>query len=158
MGMRSTVCREHGQSVVEFALVLPFVTTILLGIVVFGIAFNNSLALTNATNMGAQVLAISRGQTLDPCNATAQAVYQAAPNLVQKSLNFTITITPTSGTAVNIGGSSCSSTSYTTGAPSDLVSGSMATLKVTYPCNLVVYGKNLAPNCTLSAQTSEVIQ
>jgi Flp pilus assembly protein TadG len=156
--MRSILRREQGQSLVEFAIVLPFVTTILLGIVVFGIAFSNSLSLTNAANMGAQVLAISRGQTLDPCNTTAQAVYQAAPGLAQSSLNFTITITPSGGTGTAIGGSTCSSSSYTTGAAATLVSGSMATLKVTYPCNLVVYGKNLAPGCTLSAQTSEVIQ
>jgi hypothetical protein len=29
---------------------------------------------------------------------------------------------------------------------------------VTYPCTLLIYGKNLAPSCTLQAETTELVQ
>jgi hypothetical protein len=39
-----------------------------------------------------------------------------------------------------------------------MVQGSAATLTATYPCNFSIWGTNFAPNCTMTAQTTEVIQ
>ena len=149
---------EEGQSIIEFALVLPMLMTIAMGIFVFGLAFSNYQMLTNGANMGAQALAFSRGQTLDPCKTVASAFYSAAPTLSQKTLTFTITVTPPpSGVTNPLGGTTSSSTSTTTGAAA-LPAGSQASVTVTYPCNLILFGHNFAPTCNLSAQTAEVIQ
>ena len=48
---------------------------------VFGLAFDNYISLTDATGVGARQLAISRGQTLDPCQTVYTAVTGAAPLL-----------------------------------------------------------------------------
>src|SRR6266568_9297867 len=44
---------EQGQSLVELALVLPFLMLVVLGIVKFGLAYNNYLILTDAVRTGA---------------------------------------------------------------------------------------------------------
>lgn len=137
--------KEQGQSLVEFALCLPILLTIVLGILVFGIALNNNLTLTNATSISAQVLSTSRGQTTDPCSTTVQAFYSAAPYLTQKSLNFTIGVNGS-----NVGGTSCTN--------AVLGQGQTAQVTVTYPCNLKVLWYNFAPTCTLTATTAEAIQ
>jgi Flp pilus assembly protein TadG len=93
---------EEGQSLIEFAFVLPMLMTLVFGVITFGIAINNYLMLTNATNSGAQVLAISRGQTSDPCATTVAVVYAAAPNLTQTNLTFAFVLN-----GVSYPGTSC---------------------------------------------------
>lgn len=158
---------EQGQALLEFAFVMPILLILVFGVFVFGIALNNYLVLTNATSISSQLLAISRGQTTDPCNTTAQAFYAAAPNLTHGNLTFTIVLDGTAsggvvnGTTVYGPGSTpaCSSSSTTTGAAADLVSGTAAQVTVAYPCNLNVFGFNFAPQgCTLTAKNAEVVQ
>lgn len=149
---------ERGQAMVEFALTLPVILTLLVAIIVLGVVFNNYLTLTNATTAGAQQLSISRGQSSDPCATTSQTVQTAAPNL-SSGLSYSIAFGTTSGTPPVITyGSSFTGTSCTSAA-ADLVSGNTAKVTVTYPCSLLIYGINYAPSgCTLSAQTAELIQ
>jgi len=45
---------QRGQSVVEFALIVPVITLILLGTLEFGLAFNNNLTLEYATREGSR--------------------------------------------------------------------------------------------------------
>ena len=52
-----------GSSLVEFAVVVPVLLTLVMAMFVFGIAMNQYLTLTNATTSGAQALATARGQT-----------------------------------------------------------------------------------------------
>jgi len=136
----------RGQSVVEFALCLPILLLILTGIFAFGVAINNYLTLTNAVNVGGQVLAISRGSA-DPCATATAAVYGAAPVLDQAGFSFTIVLN----------GNSYAGASCTTGA-GNLAQGTTAQITATYPCNLAVYGVSYAPGCTLRAQISELVQ
>jgi len=138
---------EQGQAMVEFALALPLLLTVLIGLVEFGVAFNKDLQLTYATDAAAQVLSISRGQTTDPCQTTSQAVYSAAPYLNQSNLNFTIVLDGHSFTTP-----SCS------GGQQYLFESQSAQVKVTYPCNLQLFGFSPAPNCALTAQTTVLIQ
>ncbi len=151
--MRARARTEEGQAIIEFAFVMPVLFTLVCGVIVFGIALNNYLVLTNATNISAQQLSISRGQTTDPCNTAVQAFYSASPNLIQSSLTFSFVLDGTS-----YSGTSCSSSSTTTGAAGNLVSGQTAQVTVTYPCNLTFFGFNPASGCTLTAKVSEVIQ
>ncbi len=164
LGGRVRACfrswNEEGQALVEFAVSLPILLLIVTGIITFGIALNNYLELTDATSIGARQLAISRNQTLDPCNTAATAVQNAAPFLKATNFTFSFIFYNTNGTSVlgSTSGSSCSSTSSTTGYPADLVQGGSVQVTVQYPCNLSVYGVNYAPHCQLTAQTTELVQ
>ncbi|SNT19944.1 TadE-like protein [Granulicella rosea] len=144
---------ESGQAAVELAVSLPLLLLVVTGITTFGIALNNYQTLLNATSVGAQQLAISRGQTTDPCSTTSTAVYNAAQNLTHANLGFKITINGVSYT-----GTSCSAATTITGSAANMVQGATAQVTVTYPCSLVVYKANYAPTCSLTAQSSELIQ
>jgi Flp pilus assembly protein TadG len=144
---------QEGQAMVEMALILPVLLLVVTGILVFGLAFNNYLLLTEATSVGARTLAISRGETTDPCATAAAAIYAAAPLLVAADLSFTFVLNGTTYT-----GPSCNSGSSTTGAAGNLKQGAYAVVTVTYPCSLAVYGANYAPNCSLQSQIAELVQ
>jgi Flp pilus assembly protein TadG len=144
---------QEGQAMVEMALILPVLLLVVTGILVFGLAFNNYLLLTEATSVGARTLAISRGETTDPCATAASAVYAAAPLLVAANISFTFVLNGTTYT-----GPSCNSGSSTTGAAGNLKQGAYAVVTVTYPCSLAVYGANYAPNCSLQSQIAELVQ
>lgn len=137
---------ERGTSVVELAVILPVLLAIVMGIFTFGVALNNSLMLTQAVGNGAQLLAISRGQTTDPCATAVAAVSSAAPLLTQ-TITYTFVLNGTTYT-----GTSC------TAGAANLLQGTQASVSATYPCNLTVYGVNYAPSCSLKAQTSELVQ
>jgi Flp pilus assembly protein TadG len=150
---------DGGQSLVEFAMVVPMMLMVVMGILVFGIAINNYLMLTEAVNVGGRLLAISRSSALDPCSLAATAVQGAAPNLTPANMRFTITISNAAGPQTPYTGTSCLSGSYTTGAAGYMTQGQPVNLKVTYPCNLTVYGVNYGPStCLLTAQTTELVQ
>lgn len=68
---------ERGQTMAEFALVLPVLLVLLLGIFQFGVAFNNYVALTDAVRAGARKAAVSRNSS-DPVGACKAQVLAAA--------------------------------------------------------------------------------
>ena len=141
---------QQGQTSVEMAMALPVLLMMLTGSLTLGLALNNDMQLTYATDAAAQALSISRGQTTDPCGTASQAAYSAAPSLSQSSLNFTIVLnTQSYGPATK---PSCS------GAQQYLVQFQNAKVTTTYPCNLNIFGFNPAPSCTLQAQTTVLIQ
>ena len=57
---------------VEFAIVLPLLVLLLLGIAQFGFAFHNYLAITDATRVGARAAAVNR--TTGACAAASAAI------------------------------------------------------------------------------------
>jgi Flp pilus assembly protein TadG len=146
---------ETGAAVVEMALVLPIMMLLVTGIFAFGTAFNNYVELTNAVNIGGRLLAIDRLNTTDPCADAVAAIEHAAPYLKPASLQFSFVLNTTAYPANT---TSCSSSSTTTGAAANLIQSDPVTVTVTYPCNLGVYGKNLVPGCTLTAQVTELEQ
>lgn len=151
---------ERGQSLFEFALVLPILLLLLFGMIVFGFAINNYLELTNGTTAGAQALSIIRGQNIDPCAAVTAPFYAAAYNLTQTNVKFTITVSsPPPGGAVLYTLASNQANPSCAAATSDLIQGDTATVTVTYPCNFKVMGFNFGPpTCVLTAQTAESIE
>jgi Flp pilus assembly protein TadG len=94
---------ESGQALVEFALVLPLLTVLLLGVIQFGILFNNYETLTDAARVGARAAILVRVSGTTPASAT-QAVYNAAPGLKQSQLGVTVTCPnwTTAGTDVTV--------------------------------------------------------
>jgi Flp pilus assembly protein TadG len=135
---------SQGQSMVEFALVLPIVLALLTGICAFGVAFNNQLTLNRAVGIGAQNLQLIRTSSTNPCQDTFTAIENAAPNLTPGSITLTLTASGSSVTS-----NSCA------GDQSYLVQGQPVTVTATYPCALFVYGSKALSSCQLSAKVTE---
>lgn len=76
---------QQGQSLTEFALVLPILAMLLFGIIQFGIVFNNYITLTDATRAGARKAAVSRREP-DPRGTCIAAIRASANNLTQSQL------------------------------------------------------------------------
>jgi Flp pilus assembly protein TadG len=136
---------ERGSSLVEFAVILPVLCLLVLGIGRFGITFNNHIALTDAVRSGARQLATGRGVT-NPCQNAQNRVYAAAPTLSQASLPVTIIVNGST-----ISGNTCSNSILSTGQD--------VTVSATYPCSLTFFGINFAGGaCQLSASTTARIE
>ena len=94
---------ERGASAVEFALLLPVLLLLVLGIVEFGRGFQVSGTLSAAAREGVRVMALQN----DPA-AARTAVRGAAPTLDPALTNAQITVTPaacpttTGATPVNV--------------------------------------------------------
>lgn len=80
---------ERGQALVEFALVIPIFMMLLLGILQFGIVFNNYITLTDAARAGSRVAAVSRLDALRESKAKA-AVEDAAGGLDKSKLDVEV--------------------------------------------------------------------
>jgi len=140
---------ERGQSLVEFAVVLPVLALILLGIFRGGVLYNNYVRLTDAVRSGGRELAIQRGQATACANA-AQALINSAGGL-NSSIKITITESgdPNTYTSTGLSGS---------GTCPTLKFGSPATIKAQYPCDFSMMGINFVPGCTLTASATEEIE
>lgn len=89
---RISLRREDGQAATEMALVLPILLMVILGIVQFGIAFNNYITLTDATRAGARKASVAR--FTGDFGASAKAlVVQNASSLDKSKLNVSVGIT-----------------------------------------------------------------
>jgi Flp pilus assembly protein TadG len=83
--------QERGAAAVEFALVLPVLVLLLLGIVELGMAFNTQLTLTAAAREGVRVMALSGSPS-----AARSATIAAAPGLTPPPAAGQIAVTPAS--------------------------------------------------------------
>lgn len=148
--------QRGGQSVIEFAIVLPVMLIMLTGLLWWGLVFLDYFNLTNAVDAGSRTLALYRGtvtDTWDPCNATVTALYNAAPRLSQSNLNITITITPYGGSSASYPpGQSGSCTSQSLGTQG----GGTVQVQATYPLQLPIF--NWATAITLADANTQSIQ
>jgi Flp pilus assembly protein TadG len=65
---------EKGQSLVEFALVLPVFLILVFGILEFGVIMMDQIHLTNAANDGARVGAVKNGTDVQAISAASSSV------------------------------------------------------------------------------------
>ena len=65
---RNMFRNDRGQTMVEFALVVPILCLVLFGILQFGALYNDYVTLTDATRVGARKAATSRHEA-DPAAA-----------------------------------------------------------------------------------------
>jgi Flp pilus assembly protein TadG len=141
-----------GTVAIEFALVLPLLLTILLGIVQFALIFNNISVLTNAAAAGA--LVFSQGRSLPssaPYSATVTQIQSAAASLVQANLTIT----------TSVQGASCTGDSGCLTALRNAYPGGSASVTVTYPCPLILSTAGLqwlGINTTFCPLTSTVTE
>jgi Flp pilus assembly protein TadG len=92
---------SDGQSVVEFALVLPILALVLFGIIQFGIVFNNYIDLTDAVRAGARKAAVS-ARTVNPTAVATQAVVNSAGDITIDPSKVTVTSTWQPGDDVTV--------------------------------------------------------
>jgi Flp pilus assembly protein TadG len=86
--MRQTMVKsEGGQTMTEFALVLPVFVVVLFAIIQFGIIFNNYVTLTDAARAASRKGAVSRNAS-DPKSTCESAGYAAGVNLKNPRTDF----------------------------------------------------------------------
>ena len=131
---RRTLRNQRGQAVTEFAVILPVLLLVLLGIYQFGVVFNNYIQVTAAAREGARKAAVSRasGSCATVQGLAITAARSAAPGLTQSKMNVTVTAT-------------CTNNAYTPGTDT--------TVNVTYPYAVSILGKVVASG-NLSSSTT----
>jgi Flp pilus assembly protein TadG len=116
--------RDDGQAIVEFALVLPLLMGLLLGIVQFGIVFNNYETLTDAARVGGRQAAVSR--FVGDNGASAETAARAAASGLDPS-------------TLAVDAQSCApGTSPCPGAEDWTTSGNEVTVTATYPYSIKI--------------------
>jgi Flp pilus assembly protein TadG len=90
---RIQIRSQQGQTMTEFALVLPVLALILFAVIQFGIVFNNYITLTDATRAGARKAAVSR-QDANRNSDVVSAIRSSASGLSASKL----TVPPPSST------------------------------------------------------------
>lgn len=124
--------KEEGQTLVEFALVLPILVVVLFGIIQFGVAFHDYITLTDATRAGARKAAVSRFTPASQrAGSVIAAVRSSAQNLSQGSLAPSV------------------SSSWAKGAD--------VTVSATYPYSIRLFGIPVKSG-TLASSTTERVE
>jgi Flp pilus assembly protein TadG len=131
---------SDGQTMVEFALVLPLLAVLLFGIIQFGIVFNNYLDLTDATRAGARKAAVSRNTSdpSGPAGVATQAVINSAGDLTLTPANVSVQTNGADG--VNAWGA-----------------GDDVTVTATYPFKIDLFGFVFASG-NLHSKTTERVE
>jgi Flp pilus assembly protein TadG len=101
MTRRIQIGNQRGQTMTEFAIVMPLLLFLLLGIIQFGVVFNNYVTLTDAVRAGARKGAVAR-RLSDPTGAVQQQVKDAATDLNASDLSVTVTSTFVQGSDVTV--------------------------------------------------------
>lgn len=141
------IYEESGVAAVEFALVAPVLLLIALAAILFALALNNFIVVTNASAVGASNLVLSRGAAT-PYSDTIASVRRAAQSLAQGSLTI----------ALSVDGVSCGDDTTCTTAL-NAASGRPANVAVSYPCRLAVLNIDFAPGgCVLRQSTAGRVQ
>jgi len=159
---------SEGQSLVEFAFVVPILMALMMGIYAVGIISFNDVALNNAARLGATALMVEgnapgtnmTNYLADPCQYAFAQMTSATSNLLPQNLTVTYRLTylqnGTTPTTVTIGPFTGAAANTCSGYSADFAIGGTFTLTAQYPCTLGLYGFNV-PGCKLTATASEFI-
>jgi Flp pilus assembly protein TadG len=82
---RGNIRAERGQTMVEFAMVLPILCLLLFGVIQFGITFNNYVTLTDAVRAASRKAAVSRQSGTRDADIQ-NALYDSAADLDKSKL------------------------------------------------------------------------
>lgn len=132
---RAAFFGQEGGSLVEFAVVLPLMMTVIMGAASFSMGLYSIQQLANATATAAQQLGAETGTITDPCATTATTVISALPNWTTSKLSFTLKITNTSGTVNTYASGSTYGTGTAfscTGGASQMAPNEPVVVQVTY--------------------------
>jgi Flp pilus assembly protein TadG len=157
--LRALVASESsGQALLEFALISPLILMLALGLCVFGIGLEEQLTLTNATELAAQQVAISRSSVSSSntvCEIAESTFVNAAPSMDSTKLTFTLTLSGQGAIPTTTGASSF--TSAKNCSSDTLVENQTVTLTVSYPytASFINFGTK---SYTLSSTIEQVIE
>jgi Flp pilus assembly protein TadG len=112
MGLRG----EEGGALLEFAITLPLLMTVLTGAASFSLAFYSLQQLGNACSSASQLVAAEQGLITDPCATAVTSVTGSLPGWTASKLTYKMVITDSSGSAHTYGPTTGSSFSCTAGA------------------------------------------
>lgn len=126
------ITNQRGQALVEFAIIIPMLLLIIMGIAEFGMMINSYLAIQNAAREGARAGIVGSSNT-----DIRNMIVSISPSLKEKDL--TIDITP---------------------SETNRKSGQTLTVKLTYKYNptVPIISGMLSKTVTLRAQTSMRIE
>jgi Flp pilus assembly protein TadG len=96
---RRGAARDEGGSLVEFAILLPFLFVIVAMAATFSMAFYNLQQLACATTTAVELVAAQQVSTNDPCQLTMNAVQGTLPGWTAANITYTLTVTNAAGTA-----------------------------------------------------------
>jgi Flp pilus assembly protein TadG len=85
---------QKGQTMTEFALVLPILALLLFAVIQCGIAFNNYLTVTDAARAAARKGAVSMYGGGNPSSAATAAARASAQNLDQSKFQVAVAAAP----------------------------------------------------------------
>ena len=145
--MPGLAANQRGASLIEFAVTLPVLVMILVGIMRFGSAYNYQIVLTDAARTGARQLAISRGTSGDICSTAGTRVRNAAMTLASSSITMRMTVNGTAYTAAAGSLPACNNAGTT------MVLGADVVVALTYPCSFQI-PFSPSRSCTISASTT----
>jgi Flp pilus assembly protein TadG len=126
--------RQQGQTMVEFTLVFPVLAILLFGVIQFGIAFNNYLALTDAVRAGSRQASVARYLPDTQRQSKVESKVRASANNLNQS-KLKVFVTPTS----------------------NWDPGSDVTVKATYPYSISLLGV-VVKSGTLQSQNTERVE
>jgi len=151
----------EGQSMLEFAFVLPILLLVMTGIIQFGLMLNQYQVLTNAVSAGARAFSLARGlkntsgTAVDPCAYSYSTLTNAGSSLnwTRSGVTVTATYTPANGDSVST--YSLTSTSASC-ASLNMTSGDNVELQVSYPASASVFSWG-NHTLTMSAKTTALV-
>ncbi len=145
---------DEGQSLVEFAVVLPLLLLLLTFMFSVSLAVVNYEQLGDATATVAQLqIEPGRGLITDPCQTVEQAIVVALPNWTVSKFTYTLTITNSSGVATTYGPYVGTASTCTAGA-AVMAQNEPATVTVSYQYTWIpVYVLKLGTGNITSSQT-----
>ncbi len=147
---------EEGGALVEFAVTIPLMMTVLTGTASFSLALYYLQQLGAATSNAVQLVAAEQGLTTDPCATAVTSVTTSLSSWKSSSITYTMTITNSSGTATTYGPTAGSSFSCTAGA-SELTANEPVSLTVSYAYTwLPVY--KFSPSSALTSTDTAMAQ
>ncbi len=94
---------EDGAALLEVAVTLPLLMTVIMAGASFSLAFYQLQELGNAVSAAAQVLGATAGTVTDPCAQVVSQVTAALPNLTSGNLTYTVVITNAAGGTTTYG-------------------------------------------------------
>jgi Flp pilus assembly protein TadG len=127
--------REDGQAMVEFAIIVPLLLMLVLGIIQFGILFNHYLTLTDAVRVGARQAAVSR-TLANPAGSAEDRVRSAASGSLSDATDTTVLVVTVTST---------------------FAQGSDVTVKATYPYSINIFGVPVKAG-SLTSETTERVE
>ncbi|HTV88032.1 MAG TPA: TadE/TadG family type IV pilus assembly protein [Stellaceae bacterium] len=156
--MLNIIGHDTGIAAVEFALVLPILSFMLIGLVSFGSALNNFVDLTEGVRVAARVLAQSSAYPSQGYSNAISFLQNATANLNQSNLNWYVYVNSSSTACNSTTNSSTAADNTACNNALNSAAGDAVTVTATYSLCVSVMGHNFLPGCQLTTTTTQMVE